>query len=273
MITLKEVDSSAVESLISFVYTSSIEVTEDNVQALLPAANLLQLTEVCDACCSFLKRQLHSSNCLGIMAFADLHSCSNLFTESQRFARKHFPEVRMSEEFIQLSAHNVADLISSSDLGVLSEEDVFEAVIQWVSHDRKTRDDHLPTLIKCVRYYLLTQNYLLKHVSENKLLKSSPSCQDFIIKALKYRLTAPEERAKLVEGGEVSRVRIGGPQSILIVGGQAPKAIRNIEVYDVKTNTCKIGPELISRRCRCGVTVLNGSVYAVGGFDGTSRIR
>lgn len=180
----------------------------------------------------------------------------------------------MSEEFIQLSASSVVDLISSSDLGVLSEEDVFEAVIQWVSHDRETRDEHLPTLISHVRYQLLSHNYILKHVSENKLLKSSPSCKDFIINALKYRLMSPVERASLVEGKDnVSRVRIGGPQSILIVGGQAPKAIRNIEVYDVKTNTCKIGPELVSRRCRCGVTVLSGSVYAVGGFDGTSRIR
>ena len=59
----------------------------------------------------------------------------------------------------------------------------------------------------------------------------------------------------------------------MIVGGQAPKAIRNIEVYDVKNHVCKLGPELVSRRCRCGVTVLNGSVFAVGGFDGSSRVR
>ena len=267
-------DSFAVESLISFLYTGTIEVTEENVQALLPAASLLQLTEVCEACCNFLKRQLHPSNCLGFMAFADLHSCSNLLNESQRYSRKHFPEVRMSEEFIQLSADNVIDLISSSDLGVKSEEDVFEAVIQWVSHDREKRSTYLPTLLNQVRYQVLTDNYILKHVSDNELLQGNPSCKDFIINALKYRLMPPAERANLTDGNEsFSRVRIGGPKSILIVGGQAPKAIRNIEIYDVKTNTCKPGPELVSRRCRCGVTVLKGSVYAVGGFDGTSRVR
>ena len=180
----------------------------------------------------------------------------------------------MSEEFIQLSAVSVVDLISSSSLGVLSEEDVFEAVIQWVSHDEETRSEHLPTLINHVRYQLLSQSYILKHVSENNLLQASPSCKDFIINALKYRLMSPVERANLAEGGEnVSRVRIGGPQSIMIVGGQAPKAIKSIDIYDVKTSSCKIGPELVSRRCRCGVTVLKGSVYAVGGFDGTSRVR
>lgn len=262
------------ELLITFVYTGSIDVTEDNVQSLLSAANLLHLTEVRDACCDFLRQQLHPSNCLGFMAFADLHSCPDLFNESQRFARKHFPEVRMSEEFIQLSASSVIELISSNELGVLSEEHVFEAVIQWVNHDRERRMKDLPSLVTQIRYQLLPHNYIVKYVVENELLKSCPSCKDFIIDVLKYRLMSPSERANSEgERGNVSRVRIGGPQSILIVGGQAPKAIRNIEIYDIKTHTCKVGPDLVSRRCRCGVTVLKSCVYAVGGFDGTSRVR
>ena len=104
------------------------------------------------------------------------------------------------------------------------------------------------------------------------MLKDVTGCKDFIIDALKYHLMSPSERASL-SGRHISRIRIGGPQSIVVVGGQAPKAIKNIEIYDVQTHACKLGPELVSRRCRCGVTVLNGSVYAVGGFDGTSRVR
>ena len=42
------------------------QVTEENVQSLLPAANLLQLGDVRDACCEFLQSQLHPTNCLGI---------------------------------------------------------------------------------------------------------------------------------------------------------------------------------------------------------------
>lgn len=180
----------------------------------------------------------------------------------------------MSEEFIQLSPSSVIELISSNELGVLLEEDVFEAVIQWVNHDRENRMNQLPSLLKQVRYQLLPHTYIVKHVVENDLLKCSPQCKDFIIDVLKYRLMSPAERANIEgERSNVARVRIGGPQSILIVGGQAPKAIRNIEIYDIKIHTCKVGPDLVSRRCRCGVTVLNSSVYAVGGFDGTSRVR
>lgn len=46
--------------------------TEENVQILLPAANLLQLNDVRDACCEFLQSQLHPTNCLGIRRLVDL---------------------------------------------------------------------------------------------------------------------------------------------------------------------------------------------------------
>ena len=273
VVTLREVDPSAIDLLIKFVYTGTVEVCEENVQSLLPAANLLQLTEVKDACCDFLKKQLHPSNCLGIMSYADLHSCHDMLQEAQKFARKHFPEVvKQSEEFTNLRCAEVVDLISSNELGVLTEEDVFEAVIQWVKHDRERRMQHLPELIEQVRYKLLSSNYVLKHVAEEEILSAHPGCKDFIINALKYHLMSPSERASM-DGGHTSRVRIGGPQSIIVVGGQAPKAIKSIEIYDVKTNMGKVGPELVSRRCRCGVTVLDGVVYAVGGFDGCSRVR
>ena len=71
-VTIRDIDETAMEIVIDFIYTSYIVVEESNVQTLLPAACLLQLTEIQDVCCEFLKRQLDPSNCLGIRAFADV---------------------------------------------------------------------------------------------------------------------------------------------------------------------------------------------------------
>ena len=57
---------------------------------LLPAASLLQIVYVKEACCEFLIKQLHPSNCLGFRTFADLHSCLDLFTSADKFAAQHF---------------------------------------------------------------------------------------------------------------------------------------------------------------------------------------
>lgn len=57
-VTIRDIDENAMELLIDFCYTSHIIIEESNVQTLLPAACLLQLAEIQDICCEFLKRQL-----------------------------------------------------------------------------------------------------------------------------------------------------------------------------------------------------------------------
>ncbi|RVE44647.1 hypothetical protein evm_010666 [Chilo suppressalis] len=92
-VTIRDVDEQAMEQLVEFCYTAHIVVEESNVQALLPAACLLQLQEIQDVCCEFLKRQLDCSNCLGIRAFADTHSCRELLRIADKFTQQNFPEV------------------------------------------------------------------------------------------------------------------------------------------------------------------------------------
>ena len=65
--------------------TGMIDLREDNVESLLSTACLLQLSEVKDACCSFLVKQLHPSNCIGIRQFADAQGCNYLYTVANNY--------------------------------------------------------------------------------------------------------------------------------------------------------------------------------------------
>ena len=71
----------------------------------------------------------------GIVAFADRHNCENLVKLSESFARHHFIEVVQSEEFMEISAKQLTQLISDDDLNIQSEERVFEAVLAWIKYD------------------------------------------------------------------------------------------------------------------------------------------
>ena len=92
-VTIRDIDERAMEQLIDFAYSSTVTVEESNVQTLLPAACLLQLSEIQDACCEFLKRQLDPSNCLGIRAFADTHACRDLLRVADKFTQNNFLQV------------------------------------------------------------------------------------------------------------------------------------------------------------------------------------
>ncbi|EEB14853.1 conserved hypothetical protein [Pediculus humanus corporis] len=272
-VTLQGVDYHALELLIDYVYTSQIQVTEQNVQALLPAANLLQLTDVRDACCEFLQAQLHPTNCLGIRAFADLHGCLDLLNHAENYIEQHFPEVVECEEFLSLPSQQVCRLICSDRLTVPSEEKVFECVITWVHHDLETRKDYLPKLMEHVRLPLLSQEYLVQRVEEEPLLKCNLQCKDFLIEALKYHLLKGEQKTSFKTPRTKPRQPIGLPKVLLVVGGQAPKAIRSVECFDFKEEKWYQVTEMPVRRCRAGLSVIDGKVYAIGGFNGSLRVR
>lgn len=72
--TLQELDERAVETIVDFFYSGEIEISENNVQDLLPVTCVLQVQSVQQACCEFLRRQLSSENCLG--KFYQLHCYS-----------------------------------------------------------------------------------------------------------------------------------------------------------------------------------------------------
>ncbi|KAG5875409.1 hypothetical protein JTB14_030936 [Gonioctena quinquepunctata] len=272
-IVLQEVDHQALSLLVEYVYTSEVHVTEENVQALLPAANLLQLTDVRDACCDFLQAQLHPTNCLGIRAFADLHGCLDLLSHAESYIELHFPEVVECEEFLSLSQLQVSKLIRSDRLTVSSEEKVFECVIAWVQHDLENRQKHLSSLMEHVRLPLMSQEYLVQHVEEEPLLKADLQCKDYLIEALKYHLLKGDTKTSFRTPRTKPRQPVGLPKVLLVVGGQAPKAIRSVENYDFKEERWFQVAEMPTRRCRAGLAVLGGKVYAVGGFNGSLRVK
>ncbi|XP_036137710.1 kelch-like protein 3 isoform X8 [Molossus molossus] len=272
-IEIKDVDGRTLSKLIDYIYTAEIEVTEENVQVLLPAASLLQLMDVRQNCCDFLQSQLHPTNCLGIRAFADVHTCTDLLQQANAYAEQHFPEVMLGEEFLSLSLDQVCSLISSDKLTVSSEEKVFEAVISWINYEKETRLEHMAKLMEHVRLPLLPRDYLVQTVEEEALIKNNNTCKDFLIEAMKYHLLPLDQRLLIKNPRTKPRTPISLPKVMIVVGGQAPKAIRSVECYDFEEDRWDQIAELPSRRCRAGVVFMAGHVYAVGGFNGSLRVR
>nr|XP_015205271.1 PREDICTED: kelch-like protein 3 isoform X2 [Lepisosteus oculatus] len=233
-VEIKDVDGQTLRKLVDYIYTAEIKVTEDNVQVLLPAASLLQLMDVREVCCDFLQAQLHPTNCLGIRAFADLHTCTQLLRQAHTYAELHFSEVMLGEEFLGLNLQQVCSLISSDKLTVSSEE---------------------------------------KIVEEEALIKNNNTCKDFLIEAMKYHLLPADQRHLMKTARTRPRTPVSLPKVMIVVGGQAPKAIRSVECYDIQEDRWYPVADLPTRRCRAGVVSMAGCVYAVGGFNGSLRVR
>lgn len=249
-ITLQGVDFHALELLVEYVYTTLVDVTEDNVQVLLTAANLLQLTDVRDACCDYLQTQLDPTNCLGIRDFADVHGCLELLNYADTYIEQHFGEVVQFDEFLNLTPAQVVNLIRSDRLLVASEEKVYESVIAWLMYDTAGRQPYLAQLMEHVRLPLLPQEYLVSRVENEPCLKADLLCKDYLIEALKFHLLKGEAKGAFKTPRTVPRQPIGMPKILLVIGGQAPKAIRSVECYDLREEKWYQAAEMPTRRCR-----------------------
>ncbi|KRY65537.1 Kelch-like protein 20, partial [Trichinella pseudospiralis] len=272
-VTIQGVDETALEALVNFCYTSCIFIEESNVQILLPVACLLQMQEIQDVCCDFLKKQLDPSNCLGIRAFADTHACRDLLRIADRFTQHNFQEVVESEEFMLLPVNQLIDIIASDELNIRSEEQVFKAVMAWVRHDLANRRHLLSQVLEHVRLPLCNAKFLVGTVSSDLLVKSDESARELVDEAKNY-LLLPLERPRMQGPRTRPRKLVLYGEILYAVGGWCSgDAIASVERLDPRTNEWKCVCPMSKRRCGVGVAVLNDLLYAVGGHDGQSYLN
>nr|XP_002734341.2 PREDICTED: kelch-like protein 24-like [Saccoglossus kowalevskii] len=168
------------ETLLSYVYTARLVISDHNVQEILEAASLFQIFPVRDACAAYLKRQLHPSNCLGFQRFAESHSCNFLRRAAEEIALMYLDEVSHHEEFILLNYEHLLEYVSHKDLIVTKEEILYEAIMKWIKHDSKRRIEHISQLLKQINFSKIKTDYFNSKILNEQLLLDLPNTQEVV---------------------------------------------------------------------------------------------
>ncbi|XP_062306861.1 kelch-like protein 24 [Osmerus eperlanus] len=158
-VEIKGVGVTQFRVLMEHLQTSRLPLTRDNVLKLLETADFLQLERARLLCCKFLERELHLSNCLGMMGFAWQMCCLELYRAAREVALNHLPALANDDDFLLLSKDSVADLLASDDLNLPREDMALEVILRWATFDPSREDDFLD-LVGLVRPESLTLPYL-----------------------------------------------------------------------------------------------------------------
>uniref|UniRef100_W5N4M0 Kelch like family member 10 n=1 Tax=Lepisosteus oculatus TaxID=7918 RepID=W5N4M0_LEPOC len=256
--------------IIEYAYTRTVPITADNVEGLLAAADQFSILGIVRACCDFLESQLCLENCIGICQFADFYHCPGLRRKAYLFILHHFEElVKVSQEFLELSAGQLRDIIEKDDLNVKQEDVVFEAILRWIAQAPSERRACISVLLPKVRMALMNAEYFMNNVKNNELVKDSEECKPIIINALKamYDLNMNGPSSSDFRN-PMTRPRL--PYSILLaIGGWSGGSPTNaIEAYDARADRwVNATVQQESPRAYHGAAYLKGFVYCVGGFD------
>lgn len=158
-IFLKDVpDMATFDMVLGGVYAKALHLDEGNVLAVLRISNLLQFQRIENECWEFILARMDDlDNSHEVLALADQLGQKRVYKQALMRVAYNFRQLRHLEVFQEQDPQLLFKLLSSDDLRVNSEEDVVEALLFWLSFDRKSRMKYLPQLIQAIRVPLLTQ--------------------------------------------------------------------------------------------------------------------
>lgn len=208
-IVLKDVEPSVMGMILRYLYTSDINLTEQNVQDIFMVANMYQIPSIFSVCVSYLQEKMVLGNCLAIFRLGLLLDCPRLALAAREFICERYAVVVRDQDFLQLGASELGVLITSDALNVEYEEQVFESLMDWVKHDETNRLKHVPELLQCIRFRLIPLDYFKEKVEHHQYIRFNQEIKkelELVKDAHKGRLPKPRklqgDEAKGAEGIE-----------------------------------------------------------------------
>ncbi|OCT68311.1 kelch-like protein 28 [Xenopus laevis] len=264
-VEFQSVDEAALQAIIEYAYTGTVFISQETVESLLPAANLLQMKLVLKECCAFLESQLDVANCIGISRFAETYGCHELYLAANKYICQNFEDVCQTEEFFELSNAELREIVSSDCLNVVNEETVFYALESWIKYDVQERQKYLSQLLHCVRLPLLSVKFLTRLYEANHLIRDDHTCKHLLNEALKYHFM-PEHR--LSHQTVLKTQPRCAPKVLCAVGGKAGlfACLESMEMYFPQDDSWIGLAPLGSPRYEFGLCTLDQKVYVVGGI-------
>ncbi|XP_057688888.1 kelch-like protein 22 isoform X2 [Corythoichthys intestinalis] len=262
--------------IMDYIYTSKIELDLDCVQEVLIAATLVQLEDVIGFCCEFLFSWLDESNILEIHHLADVYGLQQLKARVHAHLLSNLQALSRTDVYRQFPEKEIFQVLSSDELEVQSENEVYEAALHYhyspeqVESDQVYLQDHLE-MLDAVRFCLMEKQTLKR--LHNKL-EQCP-LKEAVSAALHYHeheIWQPVLQSPLTQPRSTFHC-------ILAFGGMftSPSHMDIEHMFQVFHPSWKEWRTLNAanspRMSNQGVAVLNNFVYLIGGDRNTSGFR
>ncbi|XP_061649605.1 kelch-like protein 41a [Phyllopteryx taeniolatus] len=173
-VVLEDLDPAVMEAIVNYMYSTEIDINDDNVQDIMAVAGRFQIPSVFTVCVNFLQQKLTMKNCLGIYRLGLMLNCPRLAIAARDYITDRFVTVAKDEDFLELAPHELFALIGADALNVEKEEVVFETLMRWIRKDKENRIKSLQEAFECIRFRLLPEKYFKEKVEKDELIKRDP---------------------------------------------------------------------------------------------------
>ncbi|CAC5356437.1 unnamed protein product [Mytilus coruscus] len=245
------------EQLIDFAYTADISITQENAQQLLSAANLVQINTIIQACCNFLEEEIVLDAVLKWV--------------------KHDQKRRIAElsdvlQFVRLplvSPYFLFDKLDTEELLMMApgcRKFLDEAMKYHILKDRRMemssprvvprRCMAVETIVYITGGEIYNRNYLNCVEGYNLENGTWMKLKDLPFSRCHHCSVVSEDMHLYIAGG-CNKEKV---------------VVNNVMRYERYLDKWIKVASLNTPRAKFGMAALDGYIYAIGGFDGTSRL-
>ena len=172
-------------NIIDYMYTEEIELTDDNVESLFKACDVLQLDALKARCEDFMLTQVDITNCVRFWRLSELYQLHKLLRKAKGLMLAEFKAFAFSDQFKEMSCSELVDVIKDDDIRVDDEDVVVEGVLDWVGHDVNNRTSSFEAVMERIRLPYCSSKYLCHMKNTCQLL--SPTCVQYLNEALSFQ--------------------------------------------------------------------------------------
>ena len=206
VIRLEEASKGLMEDILEYLYTGHVYISERNAVDLLAMADYLIIPSLKVKSCEVISQSMSHTNCLLFYYAAMSYQCTELQERTRNFIFANFMSVTGTDDFLELSRKQVEEWISSDEIKVKSEEDVFQVIVRWMEEREIGEREEFFQLLRHVRFMHVPRSYVLSNILPHPLVKGSETCTAFALDStmttsLKSSSRPPRNCLKTCEDG------------------------------------------------------------------------
>ena len=244
---------------LTFLYTLKVQLTNENVEALIVAADYFNVAELKELGCRFLQQNVNLSNGIALHGFAGRYHCEPLREVARDFLVENFTAISQTEEYLSTNPEQLFEIVSSEELVIFAEEELFEGILRWVKHDLTSRVGFFPELFSKVRLQDIERSYLAGTIATEKLVTDDPVCTDLLIRTL---------LECYVTGDAASALPSHFLNCVFVNGGREPNgATASSYIFVPTRNAWFKVPSMGTVRYSHGVAAIRDNVFVLGGYS------
>ena len=184
VIRLKDTSKVLMEEVLEYLYTGHVDINDNNAFELMAVADYFLLTSLKVLSSKFIHDTLRASNSIMAYYSSVKYQCSDLREAAKSFILANFMAVAKSNDFLNLNLEQVEEWISSDEIVIKGEKEVFMAILIWTEHNTE-RKQSFYDLFRHVRCHYVARSFLTTVILQHEFVRGQKECLDLVVDAMK----------------------------------------------------------------------------------------